>query len=176
MGYCIYKIVCDDLPEYVYIGSTTNFTNRKCSHKSNCNNENSKSYNSKIYSLIRENGGWDNWRMVIINECEEGLTKTQAHIIEEEFRLKLNANMNSHKCHITKDEVRVNSSVNHAKYRNNNKELLTEKKKEYYQNNKELISSRRKEEMTTCICGCELRKTYLFRHIKTKKHLAFINK
>jgi hypothetical protein len=33
MSYCIYKIVCDDLPEYIYVGSTKAFRQRKLLHK-----------------------------------------------------------------------------------------------------------------------------------------------
>ena len=39
----IYKIVCKDLSiTPVYIGSTTDFTNRKYDHKSSCENVNGK--------------------------------------------------------------------------------------------------------------------------------------
>jgi hypothetical protein len=34
----------------------------------------------KIYNTIRENGGWDNWRMVILEECGE------TFIIPEELK------------------------------------------------------------------------------------------
>jgi hypothetical protein len=66
MSYCIYKIVCDDLPEYIYVGSTKAFRKEK-QHKSKCNN----GHTQKLYTTIRENGGWDNWRMVMIEECGE---------------------------------------------------------------------------------------------------------
>tara|TARA_R110002096_G_scaffold323806_1_gene517959 strand:+ start:184 stop:855 length:672 start_codon:yes stop_codon:yes gene_type:complete len=145
MSYVIYKIVCDDLPEYVYIGSTINFTHRKYRHKSNCNNEIGTRYNFKIYQIIRENGGWDNWRMVIINECDEGLTKTQAHIIEEEFRVNLKANMNSQKCHVTKEDAIETKSDCGKKYREKNKKEISEKSQEYYQNNKELLIKKQNE-------------------------------
>jgi hypothetical protein len=92
MSYYIYKICCDDLPDFVYVGSTKAFRQRKKSQK-DCNNENSKKYNRKLYTTIRENGGWDNWRMVIIEECGE-ITFTEARIKEEEYRVKLNANLN----------------------------------------------------------------------------------
>jgi len=144
--YVIYKIVCDDVPEFVYIGSTTNFTQRKKCHKSTCNNINNKrTYNLKLYSTIRENGGWDNWRIVIINECEEGITKTQAHIIEEEFRVKLNANLNSIKCFTTKEEAKEEYYKNNKEYKEQNKEKIREKNKEYYEQNKEKIKEECKE-------------------------------
>ena len=53
----IYKIQNVDNPELLYIGSTSNFTQRKHQHKSNCRNDNGKEYNLKLYQTIRENGG-----------------------------------------------------------------------------------------------------------------------
>jgi hypothetical protein len=97
MSYYIYKICCDDCPDYVYVGSTKAFRERKHRHKLDCNNENSSKINRKLYTTIRENGGWDNWRMVIIEECGE-ITFTEARIKEEEHRVKLNANLNMKKC------------------------------------------------------------------------------
>jgi predicted GIY-YIG superfamily endonuclease len=67
MSYIIYKICCDDLPEYIYVGSTKSIIKRKSQHKIHCNNGNTR----KLYTTIRENGGWNNWRMVIIEECGE---------------------------------------------------------------------------------------------------------
>jgi len=50
-----------------YIGSTTDFDKRKSHHKDAYNKE--KTY--KLYQFIRENGGWDNFDMVKICDCEE---------------------------------------------------------------------------------------------------------
>jgi hypothetical protein len=57
--YVFYKIISisDDI-DLCYVGSTANWKERQRQHKSICNNENSKLYNSKIYKTIRENGGW----------------------------------------------------------------------------------------------------------------------
>jgi hypothetical protein len=55
----IYRIKHIENKELVYVGSTTNFTKRKCSHKSICYNEKSKRYNFKLYVMIRENQGWN---------------------------------------------------------------------------------------------------------------------
>lgn len=65
----IYQIRCKN-PNIIdtYIGHTTNERSRTNEHKYNCNNENSKSYNVHLYSFIRNNGGWDNWEVVIIEE------------------------------------------------------------------------------------------------------------
>jgi hypothetical protein len=74
----IYKLVCLDILETgtteTFVGYTTDFTTRKSKHKRNCNDENSTSYNEKIYQTIREKGGWDNWTMVLVEKypCKNG--------------------------------------------------------------------------------------------------------
>ena len=65
----IYKLVCDDLTvNDLYLGHTTDFTNRKRKHKSNSLNTNYKDYNCKVYKMIRDNGGWNNWSMIEIEK------------------------------------------------------------------------------------------------------------
>jgi len=54
---CIYKIEHIDDESLVYVGHTTEFNKRKAHHKSRCNNENEKSFNCKLYQMIRNNGG-----------------------------------------------------------------------------------------------------------------------
>ena len=137
MVYCIYKIVCDELPEYVYVGSTTYFTNRKYKHKSACNNPNDKNHNVKLYTTIRANGGWDNWRAVVINECLEGTTKRQAEILEEQYRVEMKANMNMKKCFRTHEDKK--------EYYETHKESISEKQKEYYETHKDAILEKKKE-------------------------------
>ena len=56
----IYKLCCKDANiTDIYVGSTTNFKQRKKEHKADCHNENNKNYNRPVYKFIRENGG--NW-------------------------------------------------------------------------------------------------------------------
>ena len=99
--YTFYKIVCEDCPDYIYIGSTKSYRSRKNQHKIACNSD--KKYHLKIYQKIRENGGWDKWNMIIIDEGDD-LTFTQARIKEEELRLKYNGNLNSIKAFRTEEE------------------------------------------------------------------------
>ena len=88
----IYKISCkDESITDVYVGHTTNFIQRKYSHKISCNNLNN---NLKIYNVIRSNGGWDNWNMVEIAKynCKDA---TEARIKEQEHYNALKASLNS---------------------------------------------------------------------------------
>ncbi len=69
----IYKLVCKDFNiSDIYVGSTCNFNRRKTQHKSTCYNEKDKNYNSRVYEFIRNNGGFDNWDMIMVEEysCE----------------------------------------------------------------------------------------------------------
>jgi len=59
-------------------------------------------------------------------------------------------------------------------YYNKNKNEILEKWKQNYNKNKDKILEKQKEKIT-CECGVELRKSDLARHLKTKKHINFIN-
>jgi hypothetical protein len=90
-----YKISCRDTNiTDLYIGHTTNFVQRKYGHKQACNNPKSTNYNCKVYNIIRQNGGWDNWRMDIIayHECND---LYEARKKEQEYFILYNATLNS---------------------------------------------------------------------------------
>jgi hypothetical protein len=165
MSYYIYKICCDDCPDFVYVGSTKAFRERKAQHKMDCNNENRKGYNRKLYNTIRDNGGWENWRMVIIEECGD-ITFTQARIREEEHRVKLNANLNSQKCQSDNKEYK-------KEWYEKNKEEILEKHKDYKDKNKEKISEWSSQKIT-CECGCKISNNHSARHKKSKKHIELM--
>jgi hypothetical protein len=91
----IYKITCkDETISDVYVGHTTNFVQRKHSHKQSCMNPKSSNYTFKLYQVIRANGGWSNWKMDIINffECKDHY---EARKKEQEYFISLNATLNS---------------------------------------------------------------------------------
>jgi len=65
----IYKIFCkNENVNDLYIGHTTNFYQRKSCHKNACENSKNSLYDIKLYKTIRENGGWDNWKMIQLEE------------------------------------------------------------------------------------------------------------
>ena len=176
--YVFYKIVCDELPEYVYIGSTACFSKRKKAHKCSCNKLNSKKHNFKLYQTIRDNGGWDKWNMVVIDKLNS-TTLLDARIKEESLRKEYNGNLNMVKAHVTVEEKKEHYELNkevilkkHKEYRENNKELIAEKKKEHYELNKEVILKNAKEKIT-CDCGSIFTKRALNRHINSLKHQQF---
>lgn len=63
-----YKIVCKDLSiTDCYVGHTAQWTKRKCEHKRRCCNPQHEKHHYKVYQYIRENGGWENWDMILID-------------------------------------------------------------------------------------------------------------
>tara|TARA_B100001093_G_scaffold387472_1_gene373469 strand:- start:152 stop:1006 length:855 start_codon:yes stop_codon:yes gene_type:complete len=70
------------------------------------------------------------------------------------------------------DKAKEYREVNKEKikeYREQNKEKI----KEYREDNKEKIKEKAKEKVV-CECGSEVRKDYIFKHRKTKKHLDWV--
>jgi hypothetical protein len=84
----IYKITCKD-PNVTdkYVGHTTDIVRRRHSHKNSVCNDKCNSYDLKLYKVIRENGGWDNWKMEIVayydcNNLNEAKEKEQQHYLD----------------------------------------------------------------------------------------------
>lgn len=91
----IYKITCKDSNiTDVYVGHTTNFVQRKHAHKQSCINNKSPNYTCKLYQVIRNNGGWNNWIMEIVNffNCNDHY---EARKKEQEYFEILHATLNS---------------------------------------------------------------------------------
>lgn len=133
----IYKIVCNDLNiTDVYVGSTTDFTSRKRSHKNACNSPTNRNYHLKIYQTIRANGGWDNWTIVVIENfpCNNG---EQARTRERYWYDCLNAGLNSIRPLITADEDKERQRLHSQIYQQDNRERLNVRHREYMRENAE---------------------------------------
>lgn len=184
----IYKIVCNDINVTdVYVGHTTNFINRKKWHKKSCNNTKDKCYNLKLYQYIRENGGWDNFSMVIVEEYPCNNLEEARHK-ERYWYETLNAKLNVLCPIITEEEKREYK----AQYRETHKEYFLEQKKQYRETHKEQIAEYMKEYMQNyndinkeklaekrkikyaCECGSVLTIRKKTKHIKTLKHQRFL--
>jgi hypothetical protein len=131
----IYKIEHLEKPELVYIGSTTQFNRRKASHKRACYNETGSVYNLKLYDMMRANGGWNEFKMMVIKEypC---INKTELLIEEEKHRKEYQATLNQIKAYRTEEEAKQYYEANKEKYKEYY-EANKEKYKEYYEANKE---------------------------------------
>jgi hypothetical protein len=151
----IYKMCCKDTTiKDIYVGSTTNFTQRKRTHKSCCNKETSKGYNYPVYKFIRENGGWFNWDMVLIEyyPCE---TELELGRRENYFMIELQSSLNNKSPNIyeTHQEARHGYYENNKDYHNKkskewrevNIEREREKGRKRYEANKERFNKISKE-------------------------------
>ena len=130
----------------IYIGSTTNFRQRKGQHKTACNNEKGDKYNQKNYQSIRDNGGWNEWNMIEIEKypCND---KREAETKEESWRIHFNAVLNSKACISSIDDKKEKRKIyredNKEKrkiYREDNKEKILKQVKQYYDENIQKIT------------------------------------
>ena len=140
-----YKIVCKDLSiKDCYVGHTTNFKNRKNAHETSHYNSNGKTYNGRInnkylYRFINDNGGWENWDMVLIAtlNCENSLDAKKK---EREYIETLNATLNESRPYINKQE----KADYKKQWTKDNAERVKEKKKQWYLENKEHCNQKSK--------------------------------
>jgi hypothetical protein len=186
----IYKICCKDLNiTDIYIGHTTSLVKRRCSHKSNYNNETSKEYNKMVYQFIRNNGGWENWEVIEIEKCP-CLDFEEACKIERFYIETLNATLNRViPSRTLKEWYEVNKDAKAEYYKNNidsikekhklhrekNRDIINEKAKGKlrYEPNKDLWCSQKREKVK-CDCGCVIARGNLPEHKRTQKHIKLI--
>jgi hypothetical protein len=165
----IYKIQHQEDESLIYVGNTTDFTKRKHHHKDRCNSPNNAKRHYKIYKMIRDNGGWDCFKMIQIKEfpCSN---RREADAEEDKIMLELKANMNDRRAYRPREQYRIDNVENKREYdmeyRKKNKEQIIQKKKDYYEKNKQQI---------TCECGCIVVKNHIARHKKSNRHIKLLN-
>jgi len=159
----IYKLCCKNVDiQDEYVGSTTNFKQRKKAHKNNCYNANDRKYDLNVYKFIRDNGGFENWDMILIEEYSCN-SKKQLESRERYWIEKLKCSLNSSLPTRTVKQYRQQNKEKYKqhsrnyyernkekekerskKYIDNNKEKIKENKQKWYQNNKEKEKERSK--------------------------------
>ena len=145
-GY-IYKLCCrDPTIKDVYIGSTKNLRVRKGQHKCNCNNQNCKNYKYNVYRFMRDNGGFDNFDLIQLEQIEYD-TKNENHARERHYIEVLNATLK--KC------VPNRTHVNHRN------EIIAKQK----------IRGNIKH---NCVCGGKYTQVNKAQHFATNKHLLYL--
>jgi len=94
-NFCIYKIISKNENDInIYIGSTNNFERRKEQHEKAVDNKNNIQYWSLLYRYIRNNGGWDNFIMEKILECNVS-DRISGLILETEYIINYKATLNT---------------------------------------------------------------------------------
>lgn len=143
----IYKIYHKEKPELLYIGSTFNFKNRMSSHKVNINNNNNK---LKLYETIRTNGGEDKFNFEKIVELSTSSNEaSKLKLVLESYYFKT---------------LKPTMNKNHP--------FRTQA--EYYKDNIIKITQYKTQKII-CECGGKYRIDNRVHHLKTHKHIHFMN-
>ena len=144
----IYKLVCRDLQvKEIYVGSTTDFTSRKQSHKQRCLNPSNERHNLYVYQFMRAYGSWEVWDMILIEPfpCEN---ENELHARERHFIELLGATLNStiptrtDREYYEENKERIDAYQ--ARYREEHKVDIAAWKKEYYEQNRVEIREKQK--------------------------------
>lgn len=157
----IYKIINDEMEGLVYYGSTCNtFAKRLSTHKKN------RDCTSRV---LFEYG---KPQMILVEKypCNDKMELKQ----RERYYIENNECVN--KCIPNRTQ---------KEYKEDNKEQISLQKKEYYQDNREQFLLQQKEyrennkeqinKKTECDCGGKYTHNHKARHLKSKKHQAFIS-
>lgn len=178
----IYKIVCKDLSiTDCYVGSTTNFIQRKYYHQITCNNAKRKGYNYNVYSFIRANGGWENWDMIEVekfpcNDKNEALKQERYWIETLKTNLNSNIPLRTKKEHY--EDNRANILAKQKQYSTENRQSILEQRKEHYKNNRDEILKKQKASLNKERVA-EYKKQYAEKNaekIKEYKRQHYLNK
>ena len=166
----IYKIQHIEKDELIYVGHTTDFTKRKYQHKLHTNNESLKQSNYKLYQMIRENGGWESFKMLEVKKfpCND---KREALAEEDRVMKDLKANMNAIGAVYDLEKHRQTQKKCNIEYKKGHQEELLKYWKEYRVINIDKINERTKK-LVQCECGhfiCQKGKGST-RHQQSKKH------
>ncbi len=183
----IYTVRCYDDDSLIYVGSTIDkLSARMAKHRYD--------KTCSLYQYVNNNFNGD-WNNLYIELYEEYPCNNKQLLEKREGEItRLIGNINKRIEGRTKKEW-TEENKEHCKkkkkeYRNDNKEKLKEYeknrprvnneteiikhkqyKKDYYETNKEIIAEKRKQKVVCERCGCEIVKSYLKRHQKTKKCL-----
>jgi len=167
----IYKIQHQLDESLVYVGSTTDFTKRKYNHKSSTDNEKSKKYYRKLYTMIRQNGGFESFNMIQLKEypCDN---KREAELEEDKVMFELKANMNTRRASRSKkqyaidnaEKIKVYARLYSRQYSIDNAGVLKERSRQYYINNAEKVKKKSKEKVQCEYCKKMLVKRHLKKH------------
>ena len=106
----IYKIQHNDKEELIYVGHTTDFTKRKSAHKLTTRSEKDKAYNRQLYKMIRDNGGWDSFKMIEIKKFS-CTNKREAEAEEDKVMRELKATMNMVRAFRTAEDIKGDARI-----------------------------------------------------------------
>lgn len=137
----VYRLYCTDSDNpNSYVGSTvSDIEHRLHTHKSSC----SKGDMKKLYKYVREYGGWDCFRIEVLEVCLVSSRDEQTHW-EQIFIDKLNPTLNERVAQQTTTEVREAKSKRMKAYYEKNREAILAKQRAYNEKHADSIRERSK--------------------------------
>ena len=172
--YTIRNKTDDDL---IYVGSTIDtLPSRFYNHKADCK----RRMNYSLYYYI-ENNDWTDWYIELYekypcNDRQE-LHKREGQVIREIGTINkcITGRTDAEYRKEMKEIIAKKMVLAGKKYREKNKEVLSDRFKEWYDKNKSLVLEPRKDKCVCDICGCNVSKGWLREHKKTKKCMTTSN-
>ena len=119
---CVYRLIYNYITYYV--GSTTNMRQRKSQHRRGCYNEKNKDYNYPLYKFIRENEGFNNWKMIMVHAYPECKTSEELRMHERNHIEELKPSLNVNRPIVTEEEKQNEANDLSRKARLKNPEQL----------------------------------------------------
>ena len=130
----------------LYVGSTTDFNQRKSQHKINISNENRKDYNMNLYQNIRKNNGvWD----MTIHSIFNYDIKAELKIEENRIIKELNCNLNVRSAYRSKSDKQAEEREYYHKHKDKilskiDKEKRAEYQREYRASRREITNAKQR--------------------------------
>ena len=108
----------------IYIGSTWDMKDRLKCHKHDYNNNKRNNYSAPHYKFIRENGGWINFEMKVIDsgECEDELELHCAEQFYIDMAGGIENLLNSQDAFLLPEEARKRKNIASNKKKHRNKD------------------------------------------------------
>jgi hypothetical protein len=151
-----------------YVGSTLQeFNQRRNEHKFNCTNSNSHSHYINLYFYIRQNGGWDNFKMTVIDRVlvED---KPELLMIEQDWQDVLQPNLNVIKSYESSEDRKVRIHNTKQIYYEKNKTKILEQRKNITTDQKNKRKIYRSEKIQCLNCDKKVTRYSMNSHIETK--------
>ena len=151
----IYKIICDETNKTYYGSTTQQLCRRFQHHKTHTNSTVSREMTKPKIYLIED----------FPCERKEQLLKRERYFIENNECINKGVPGRT-----TREYYDANKEQILLQQKQHNQELNNKKNKEYYQRNKNIYNAK-----FSCECGGKYTHTHKSSHIKTKKHIKYVN-
>ncbi len=164
---CVYRFIFNNITYYV--GSTVNYERRYGEHKSACNNSNGIAYNYPLYTFMRNNGGFLEMEMELLQSYPDCKSDLELRMHEQHHYDIYNPPLNAISPHRTKEELVLYQSQYQKIYRASHSDYMPN----YRVANKAVLDQKRAV-VVNCPCGSSHKHCGTWGHLKSKKHQKYL--